>query len=92
MVPNQRQFAPLSPGDIGNVTTGCHTEGKVLLLLASGGHRTEKLNYPGQPPTSKNYSAPNLNSAKTGKHELKGQYNDELISASYCHFARSFFF
>lgn len=41
----------------GHVTPGCHTEGKVLPLLGSGGHRAGQLNYMGWPPTNKNYPA-----------------------------------
>lgn len=80
MVPNQRQCGP--PGNIGNITTGCHTEANVLPLRAPGGRRTGQLNSKGQTPTSKSYAAPYLNSARAGKHELRGQYNDKLVSAT----------
>ena len=80
------------PGNIGNITTGCHTDTNMLPLRAPGGHRPGQLNSTGQTPTSKSYAAPNLNSARVGKHELKGQYNDELVSATECHDARTFDF
>lgn len=80
MVPNQRPCGPL--GNIGNITTGCHTEANVLPLPAPGGHRTGQLTSIAQTPTSKSYAAPYLNSARAGDHELKGQYNDKLVSAT----------